>query len=572
MRGALVCVAMSIASFGSVVHAQSPDDDPYAAKKFACPIGGQVFEQSINYPALALVQFPDGSWLGDHLIDAQLPECPKDGLVLIPDFETHTDAGDLLYPAYTPEQVAKLATLVKTDEFRALRKRGRYERAEWIARQLDMPAYTRLQTLMRASWATVKPVDRKRLVARLAAEGPQLIAATTRPELEKLALRVRVANALRELGRFEEADAELAAIGTAIPEDADVTDRDLANDVASTIASMHEVVGFHDDDRFPVDLASSRWASQMCSGQDMPAPYGPMTANARAACKRREAHRQEAATTSATVDQLLRDPKALDQRCAATPENEREPGLAQACRFQDMQRGKDEGEELLMQHPAQVAAQCEPTAQRGEPNGPMWHACIGYRSYLESALRRLLVEDDAGYAIVCSNGRQPPDRAAYASVACGGAEQDRITRGAARWMLDPTALDAACAATPMKDRDPALYMACSQRADDLKRLAAERLAADPAAYRAQCAAFDARGESRWDTGVTDENWQCDKARSIRERTQRQEAPPPALAALRSGISSAESEVSKVAMDYAKKIVAKAKTENTYPRRKRGDLY
>lgn len=273
---------------GSATLAGSaPSTEParFDVREFVCPLGDAKFSQDVGYLSMPLVQFPDGSWLGDIGIDAQIPECPANGLLLLPDYDQATSVGSRLgYRAFTPEQLERLPALLRSAPFEALRVKGRHERALWLATQLGLPAKVRWELLVRSSWATADAAERRRLVERLAAEGPALIKEFEADAPGALGARVLVANALRELGRFDEARARIDAILASLDGRAGIDGPDDMRALVSMLGRMDEVIEARDDDRFPVGMASARWAREVCSGRPLPAPHGVMTKNARAAC------------------------------------------------------------------------------------------------------------------------------------------------------------------------------------------------------------------------------------------------------------------------------------------------
>jgi hypothetical protein len=243
--------------------------------------------------------------------------------------------------------------------------------------------------------------------------------------------------------------------------------------LVGNIAQMRETIGYRDDDRFPVDLSYEKWASRVCAGQALPPPYGPMTANAEAACARREREREADRAVSEEASRLQENPQELARQCERTAEQARSPALAQACWPIDFERDRKAGEALVLRQPRRVAADCEATPQI-ERDGALRSACSLYESALEGALQDRLIEDDAAYAIICQDGRTPPDRAGFADMACSGAERIRTERAVAALLADPVALDASCAATAQNDRGPSLYMACAERSRNLFDEAVEK--------------------------------------------------------------------------------------------------
>lgn len=518
----------SLALLPAHAIAQSARGVEFDVREFTCPIGGAKFSQDVGYASMPLVQFADGSWLGDVDIDVQIPECPGNGVLLIPDYEHPQPSGEFSYRDYTPEQLARLPGLLKGDEFLALRAKTRHERAQWLATQLGMPATTRFQLLVRASWTARDPAERKRLVSRIAAEGPALVDAFDAPEAERLPSRLLLANALRELGRFDEAAARLDAIRASIPADAGLKDPDAVRALGSALGSMYEAIESRDDDRFPIALSSEKWVSRACNGNDLPAPYGPTTPNAKAACERRQRERQARDDAFEQAMKLREDPQQLDRQCQATPADKRDAGLAQACAFAQDDRDKKTADELLLHSAGQVAADCEATSEQAR-KGPLFFACISYQTAVEGALAGLLAGDDAGYAIVCADGASPPDRAAFADLACSSAEHDRQERTIERLLADPVALDASCATNPTYEQGLTLVLACDRRRADKDRPAIEpalRVAADAPIH-----------------------------------------DPPER-----NIYHPDSALNQAARESAKRILADAKSNGTYPRRKPGDQF
>lgn len=281
----LFVAAVALTTATIVCAAPGTEPARFDVREFVCPLGDAKFSQDVGYLSMPLVQFPDGSWLGDIRIDAQIPECPANGLLLIPDYDKATSVGARLgYRTFTLEQLERLPALLRSAPFEALRAKSRHERAQWLATQLGLPAKVRWELLVRSSWAAADAVERRRLVERLTAEGPQLIREFEADALGALGARVLVANALRELGRFDEARAQIDAILAPLDRNVGIDGPDDMRALVSMLGRLDKVIEARDDDRFPVGMASARWAREICGGRPLPAPYGPMTKNARAAC------------------------------------------------------------------------------------------------------------------------------------------------------------------------------------------------------------------------------------------------------------------------------------------------
>ena len=171
-------------------------------QKLTCPIGGAEFEFTTTASYSTYGERPDGKPYGSWTFPLALPECPDNGLIL--------------YKEYEPDEVAKLEPLVASDAYQALRAEGEtpYYRAYWLMREMGVEPSRYLWALLQAAWETDKEPERR---ARYLAELAEASAAVeAKPEdLNWLGMEARSVNALRELGRFDEALARLEAIPAA---------------------------------------------------------------------------------------------------------------------------------------------------------------------------------------------------------------------------------------------------------------------------------------------------------------------------------------------------------------------
>jgi hypothetical protein len=166
-----------------------------AVRTMTCPIGGGSFKFTAVAPPLVTGERPDGRPYGNVAFPLKLPECPDSGLVL--------------YKEYDAGEVAKLEPLVAAEAYRALRKEDtQYYRAYWLMREMGEPPERYLWALLQASWeAEARPELRKRYLTELAESSAKV---PPRPkDLGWIGMEGRAINALRELGRFDEAAARL---------------------------------------------------------------------------------------------------------------------------------------------------------------------------------------------------------------------------------------------------------------------------------------------------------------------------------------------------------------------------
>jgi hypothetical protein len=163
-----------------------------------CPIGGGSFSFTTTASYSTYGERPDGKPYGSWTFPLALPECTDNGLVL--------------YKQYTPEEVARLEPLVASEGYQALRKEDTpYYRAYWLMKAMGLGPERYLWALQQAGWeAEAKPDLRKRYLGELAEASA---AVPPRPaDLNWIGMEGRAINALRELGRFDEALARLAKV------------------------------------------------------------------------------------------------------------------------------------------------------------------------------------------------------------------------------------------------------------------------------------------------------------------------------------------------------------------------
>ncbi len=197
MRILAFTAALTAAAF---LHGAARAETP-AMKEMACPIGGKKFSHVVPASSTSRGTRPDGKPYGSREFPNALPECPDNGLVMFKD--------------YTAEEVAVLEPLVASEEYQSLRGSDTpYYRAYRLMKKLGRPAQDTLWVLLQASWqADAKPELRARYLKELVEASATVPA---RPDdLNWIGMEGRAINALRELGRFDEARARLARLSLA---------------------------------------------------------------------------------------------------------------------------------------------------------------------------------------------------------------------------------------------------------------------------------------------------------------------------------------------------------------------
>ena len=200
-------------------------------QKMKCPVGGQDFTFTTTASYSTWGERPDGKPFGSWEFPMALPECPDNGLVLYKDYE--------------PEEVVRIEPLVASEAYQALRADVPYYRAYWLMTQMEVPSEGRLIALLRAAWqADGKPELRARYLGEFAAETAKL---PPKPDdLNWIGMEGRAINALRELGRFDEAKARLAKLPLAALAVAEPKEGDKSKDAQSARVRRHWSAYFED--------------------------------------------------------------------------------------------------------------------------------------------------------------------------------------------------------------------------------------------------------------------------------------------------------------------------------------
>lgn len=217
-----------------------------------CPIGGERFAFTTTASYSTWGARPDGKPFGSWEFPLELPDCPGNGLVV--------------YDEFSEADLARLRPLVASEEYRALRRRGdtTYYRAYWLMRRMGAPAPNTLWMLVQASWQVDgNPEMRRRYLEELVEAAPLLGGPR---DVTNIAVRSRVINALRELGRFEEAAAMLEAtpVNEIAPESA--TARSTA-DWRGHYRQLARLIARRDASIEPLDMIPWRVGRERCEGE-----------------------------------------------------------------------------------------------------------------------------------------------------------------------------------------------------------------------------------------------------------------------------------------------------------------
>lgn len=200
LQAACLAAALPVMASAQTVGTPTANAAPRASApaQMKCPVGGEAFVHAPPVAVPPVGMRPDGRPYGAGVYPAKLPECPSNGLVL--------------YKDYNAAEVEKLTPLVASEAFQAQRTADTsYYRAYELMRELGERPDDYLWALLQASWqADANPELRTRYLSELAEASASVPA---RPaDVQWVGMEGRAINALRELGRFDEAAARLAKV------------------------------------------------------------------------------------------------------------------------------------------------------------------------------------------------------------------------------------------------------------------------------------------------------------------------------------------------------------------------
>lgn len=266
MRRILI-VTLALAGLAAPAQAGFP-----VSRELKCPIGGKTFSHTTTGSYSTWGSRPDGKPYGSWEFPLAMPVCPDNGLVLYKDF--------------SKEELARLKPLIESADYRAMREAETpYYRAHWLMKTLGEPKEEALWMLLQASWeADGRPELKQRYQREFAAAAAAI--EVKEGDVQALALRGRTVNALRELGEFDKALAELKSLplgwlDTPIPEEkyGEATPGGLGRQLLNyeeireaknrrgwleQMKALQAVIERRDSSSEPIDLIPRRVAAGMC--------------------------------------------------------------------------------------------------------------------------------------------------------------------------------------------------------------------------------------------------------------------------------------------------------------------
>ena len=276
-RLALLMVVVSVAAFCQPALASEFD-----TVERQCPVGGETFEARELLGITIMGTLPDGMPIGSGDFPIELPQCPGNGLVI--------------YREFASSELPKLGAFVQSAEYKAIRRSAEtpYYLAYRIAKVLGDLVPERL--LLSATWEAKNNDGNRERARRYNAE---FVAAMTQwpvnpADFSNISLHARGVNALRELGRFDEAEnvrAALAGLQSAKSTDNEGTQK--WDSLRRFLARLKAPILRGDASRFPIDMLSGKDAAELCLGEEFSrklklVPPAPLSAFEHVYCARPE--------------------------------------------------------------------------------------------------------------------------------------------------------------------------------------------------------------------------------------------------------------------------------------------
>lgn len=234
-----------------------------------CPLGGKKYKGWTTSHYSTFGARPDGKPYGSWVFPLPLPECPDNGLVAYREFDNAA--------------LAMLEPLVATAEYQAMIKEdSSYYRAQWLASRLGEGEEGALWMLLRATWQAKDGFNDPDLPFKPSAKKAiqyqeefvtRVLARPISTRVEDQLLRVRAANALRELGRFNDAESVLSSVLSATEwhaedkDDLGQEDRKFWNEFRRQLL---EAIKRGDTSLQPIDMIEETQAAWLCIDPDRP--------------------------------------------------------------------------------------------------------------------------------------------------------------------------------------------------------------------------------------------------------------------------------------------------------------
>lgn len=218
--------------------------------KKTCPVGGEKFKAYDIGSSTSWGQRPDGREYGTLPI-WPLIVCPKNGFVIFDD-------------EFSKDELKKLTEAVSSPEYKVMvqNDEARHFRAWWLATKIDRPLRQRVGLLMQASWDSDDIPERKQRYQQEFATLSAQLDLNKSTDTENFWLSLRGANALRELGKFENAMDRILLLKAAPSYPTEVDEKEGADLLIDGLSSLVKDRNAFNE---PTNLVPKNIAEKRCS-------------------------------------------------------------------------------------------------------------------------------------------------------------------------------------------------------------------------------------------------------------------------------------------------------------------
>ena len=261
----MLTVLVSLVAHAAAAVAVSPPPPPssthprlpplhFGSAELTCPVGGQRFTAVTTTMWSIMGQRPDGKPYSEVPFPRPLPECPDNGLVLFADF--------------TPTETAQLAKWIATPVYQAMRKtESPFYRAYWLAVKIHRPEADAIAQLLPAIWEAKERDRADPRRTRTVRYQRVLISAAQNlsPSVslaDRIWIKARAANALREMGKFEAAEKVRRDAEAKLPTTPEIA-------LSQYLSKLKVVIVRRDRSDEPLDMIPESQSSFICGHKEL---------------------------------------------------------------------------------------------------------------------------------------------------------------------------------------------------------------------------------------------------------------------------------------------------------------
>ena len=251
---------MLIAALAMIAQAAPTPPPPLhqGTMEMSCPVGGEKFTSVTTLMYSITGRRPDEKPYSEVPFPRPLAECPGNGFVV--------------FATFTPAETAELGKWIATPAYQAMRgTESQFYRAYWLAKKIGRPDADALELLLPAIWSA-KEQDRGNPRRPLTSRYQRVLidAVETLPTSasidDRIWLQGQAANALREMGKYAEAEKMRKLAEAELP-------RTTRPALVTYMQRLKGVIARHDSSDEPLDMIPDVQAAIICKDRSPKAKF-----------------------------------------------------------------------------------------------------------------------------------------------------------------------------------------------------------------------------------------------------------------------------------------------------------